>query len=1028
MPLIPVENEHVVDFHIDHIFEFLYIFYESKRKSGILLNEGGGKMRKILICLLVITALPYLVMSLPGQGTIKGNIVLKNSASLSGVMVTLSGGNTVSQSKKPAANGAYEFHSLSPKNYSLCFTGDGYSTVVYQGISIQPESDVTIDILLEPEHLPEAIVVPCGPGGNACASASTGITKEMLESLPTARNPWTILKLVPGMMIDREDVGGSESGQQSSFYGLGADGDDTTWNIDGVNITDPSAIGAAPAYINTNSYEEMQVTFGANDITAHTGGIQLNFITKSGTNKLSGDFHLYVEDETWEFNRKPNEYQIDNNLVSPGIFRLYQYGINIGGPLIKDKLWWFGSWAIQDIHKRTERDTEDATWLVSGYGKLDFQFGNTCGNFLYSYDNQLKWGRTYISPAQQDWGSTWDQEGPGYLYYGGLSHVFGELMLNVKTVYTNGGFSLDPRGSMYDPDTMTNYGDDMKIIDGWSGLEGSNYYYSTNRNTLNVSLDGNYFLEGALGGDHEIRFGVDYYTANTTSQTMYPNQRALFVYDKQDSPYGYWEWYWVCPEWLKRWITTSAIKILPDTYAKYRSSRTSFYIKDTFKRNNLTACVGVRVDHQKGKIKYFQSPVFTWYQPGTDYHGQIMFPDQITDFNTSNFQPDAAWTILSPRVSFTYDIRGDGKNVAKVSFARYGSQLGNKLTSDYIPSRQGLAYWSDNNQDEIPQFNEIGDLFWYDVPMKIDPATGLNSITYDPDYNTPILDELVLKFEKALTDDLSVAVSGFYKKQHNLTQDMDSSGQFGNVYKGILPDGSIESKDNWNQIGTFDVGGTTVPVYDQIINPVGRYYYNLDKAKNRYTGLQFLMTKKLSNKWMANFSFTWQDWKTIRDQEETLNMNNFDFFDGAAYAPVTVNGYWNDTFTNAKWTFKSTGMYKLPCEIDLYWFLHARQGYPQPKRRMIFLANQGLTYIYPSGTKLGDERLPTLWMLNLGLEKTLQVSDTVTATLVLDWYNATNNQIELKHNLSIGADAAGEPQPVAWTNAGLFQFGVRVNF
>ena len=122
----------------------------------------------------------------------------------------------------------------------------------------------------------------------------------MLTSLPTARNPWTILNLVPGMMLDREDVGGNESGQQSSFYGLGADSDDTTWNVDGANITDPSAIGAAPSYMNTNSYEEMQVTMGANDITAQTGGTQLNFVTKRGGNRYSGDFHLYVEDEAWE--------------------------------------------------------------------------------------------------------------------------------------------------------------------------------------------------------------------------------------------------------------------------------------------------------------------------------------------------------------------------------------------------------------------------------------------------------------------------------------------------------------------------------------------------------------------------------------------------------------------------------------------------------------------------------------------------------------------------------------------------------
>ena len=124
---------------------------------------------------------------------------------------------------------------------------------------------------------------------------------------------------------------------------------------------------------------------------------------------------------------------------------------------------------------------------------------------------------------------------------------------------------------------------------------------------------------------------------------------------------------------------------------------------------------------------------------------------------------------------------------------------------------------------------------------------------------------------------------------------------------------------------------------------------------------------------------------------------------------------------------KFTGMYQLPWGLNLTSFFQAREGNPQPLRRTVYL-NQGNTALYRDGYKFGDERLPTFWMLNLGLEKNLKVSDTVTATLVVDWYNATNNQIEMKHNLNIGEDIPGEPMPTMWTNAGLFQFGVRVSF
>jgi hypothetical protein len=309
-----------------------------------------------------------------------------------------------------------------------------------------------------------------------------------------------------------------------------------------------------------------------------------------------------------------------------------------------------------------------------------------------------------------------------------------------------------------------------------------------------------------------------------------------------------------------------------------------------------------------------------------------------------------------------------------------------------------------------------------------DPNTGLNNVEWDPDYNTPLLDELVLKFEKAVTDDLAFAISGFYKKRHNLSMDYNSRGRFADVTKTIKTDGTIEGKDNWEYIGTTTVAGTEVPTYEQIDNGIGDYYYNLEKAYDTYLGLQFLMTKKLSNKWMATLSFTWQDWKRHRFEEETIDMNNFDFYNEGEMAESTSGSGLSDVFVGSKWMVKLTGMYQLPWDLNLTTFFQAREGNPQPLRTTQNLS-QGTVYLYEGNSKLGDRRLPTFWMLNLGLEKTFKITDTVTATLAVDWYNATNNQIELKHNLSVGAQVdPDEPQPVMWTNAGLFQFGVRVNF
>jgi len=803
------------------------------------------------------------------------------------------------------------------------------------------------------------------------------------------------------------DVGGSDSGQQSNFMAGGGEQDDTTWNIDGANVTDPSAIGAAPAYLNINSYQELQVTLGANDITAQTGGIQLNFVTKRAGNRTSGDFHLYVEDEKWEMKQDPTTYMTDNELVVPGVQRLYQYGINLGGPILRDKVWWFGSWAVQDIHKRTEANLEDATWLVSGYGKLNFQLGNTSGDFHLSYDAKKKWGRTQLSPSQQDSGSLWDQDGPGFLYYGGLSHVFGELMLNVKFVYTDGGFALDPRGSDFNAATGHEEGNDWLIVDGGSRYEGSTVNYFTNRNSIDLSMDGNYFLEGALGGDHEIRFGVDYFTADTTSQSLFPNQRVGYVY--RDLP------------------GANALGIYPDYIFDVNFKRISAYLQDTITWGKLTASVGIRYDKESGGVNALTQPYFQWYEPGSAHHGERLFAAQIPVLDIASYDAPASWKYLSPRLSFTYDITGDGKNVVKLSVGRYMSQSGNSIASAYVPYRFGIADWFDTNGDEVPQYGELGDL-WYDEPfLSVDPLTGMNRVQYDSDYNSPLLDELTLMFEKALSDDLALSLTGFYKRRHNLSQDLNSRGESATVSRGIMSNGSIETKANWEYTGTTTVGGTQVPTYERIEDPVGQYYYNKTQAKQKYMGVQGQLIKKLSNRWMANVSFTWQDWKRYIYEDEELDLNNYEFFNEGQFAPATTGSGLRDIWVNSRWMVKFTGMYQLPYGINLTTFFQAREGNPQPLRRRVRLA-QGYVYLYRTGYKVGDERLPTFWMLNLGLEKTLKVTDTVTATLVLDWYNATNNQIELKHNIAIGTAAPGAVEPTMWSNAGLFQFGVRVNF
>ena len=170
---------------------------------------------------------------------------------------------------------------------------------------------------------------------------STNVTLDELQNIPSSRDPWVVLQTVPGIIVDRVNVGGAESGQQSVYTAKGASDDDNTWNIDGIAITDMAAVGSSPTYYDFDMFQEMQVTTGGADPSNPTPGVQLNFVLRSGTNRWRASGRYYYEN---------NDLQSDNvssalagTLQSYNRVEFYKdYGVEGGGPMhsrIASGLW-----------------------------------------------------------------------------------------------------------------------------------------------------------------------------------------------------------------------------------------------------------------------------------------------------------------------------------------------------------------------------------------------------------------------------------------------------------------------------------------------------------------------------------------------------------------------------------------------------------------------------------------------------------------------------------------------------------------
>jgi len=954
-------------------------------------------IKNLGIFLFLFFCVGFLISGQSATSDIHGTVVLKDGVGIAGVKVILSGTLPFDKETVTIKAGTYRFLNIPPGTYELTFQKEGFEPVTQKNIRLFVGKGKQINVKFVKGEKTKVSIMDFNLRS---ALVSTSLIREKIAYLPVPRDIWSQLEQVPGLILDRQDVGGNESGDFSIFEGAGVSRTSTTWNIDGVNISQPDTVGTAPVFANVNTYQEIQVTTAVNDIGAQTGGTQLNFVTRKGGNKLAGDSYLYLSNDILEMSHKAPDLYSGKDYGTPGLSHLYHLGANYGGPIIKDKLWFFGSFAIQDIKSRDFNNTEDSTSITSIYAKGNLNLSkNNDIEFLLMKNTKSKKGVASLGSENQSESSTWDETGPSTIFIGSISHVMGDLMLNAKFNYMDGGFTLDPQANSSGWMQEGGTGADMYVYGyprtTWTG---NNYYQTTDRNSFNFKVDGNYFAEGYLGGDHEIRFGVDYYTADTESQTRYPNNRQLYIHDI-NNPSGYKEIWWKT-----------------DSIFDVGFKRMSFYLQDTATFGKLTANIGIRYDKETGK----HNPVMT---PGISYNNSYLFSSYFPVEHSSGKAIAADYSVISPRISLTYDITGDGKNVVKASYARYGSQSGNS-NSNFVwglGSKEIDVYWNDMNGDLSVDPGEfytcyVNWLFWTGFdPMA--PFSTKSKNRFDPDYNSPMLTEITLAYEKAFGDDIAVSLNMFYKKTSNLTWDR---GYFTSA-------GKPETADNWYEAGTYTFqDGSSKPYYQRNVQPDALYRTNYGSGRyDLYKALQLVFSKKFANGWMLDSSFTYSDWKAYYDTSESFDRTNFDFYNEGVRAEPSTGSGMTGIYVNSRWQFKLSGLYQLPWGINLTGVFQAREGYVIPYYETHHPSCMSWTSIYETGKKLGDDRLPTFWMLNLGMEKTYKISDTTTATIFVDGYNITNNSTTLKVNPLIGS-AEGEIQRIL--NPGLFQFGVRVSF
>src|SRR5688572_5264895 len=285
-----------------------------------------------------------------GTGEIFGKVMDHTGAVLPGASVTISGDALIQpQTTGVSTSGSYRFPNLPVGVYSVAVELAGFKRMIRAEVRIQAGFNAEVNGRLELSTVEETVTVTGESPiiDTRSTTLGTNFGKELLGAIPSARDPWVILEQTPGMVMSVQNVGGNASGQQASFGAHGSTSNQQ-WNLDGATITDMAA-GSSPTYFDFDSFEEIQITTAGGDASQEASGVAINFVTKSGSNRLKGSARLFDANKALQSSNTPAEVAAQGGGAGNPLKDVIEYGGDVGGPFIKDKAWYWGAISRQSI-------------------------------------------------------------------------------------------------------------------------------------------------------------------------------------------------------------------------------------------------------------------------------------------------------------------------------------------------------------------------------------------------------------------------------------------------------------------------------------------------------------------------------------------------------------------------------------------------------------------------------------------------------------------------------------------------------
>ncbi|HEY7287651.1 MAG TPA: carboxypeptidase regulatory-like domain-containing protein [Vicinamibacterales bacterium] len=920
-------------------------------------------------------------------GELVGKITDDQGGALPGVTITLSGPAAMgSPTATTGPTGQYRFPAVNSGTYTLKFELAGFAPLVREGIVVPVRQTITVDGVMKLASLQETVTVSGASPTVDVENTKVGarLDQEILKNVPTSRTIFGSTTVLPGMTMARQDPGGLNAATSTNMVAHGA----TNYNLNyyGVTADTPQNYGSM-YYMDFGSAEEISVDTAAMGAeVGGGGGANINVIPKSGGNTLKGSASWSITGKGYWDGFTGSNITSDlraQGITDPTLRQLNDFNADVGGPFIKDKLWWFGSFRNYSTVEATPAYT-----VVNSDGSLTNPFDSNLRNYTASgkyqlnKNNQISAFWTYNRKFQPHRNAgvnqpnpinTLHQESPKNLINANWTSVMSQnTFLEVSSTYFH----------MHWPSTWA---------DEFNALPAAQQFPSTLNVTSGIYMDGpeptgerfrdayrhqtniglTRYIDGFVGASHQLKTGFEnWWTPTGTDGFVIQDDTRIRYTGSADT----------CNSTVRTGCTPSEAFLYNTPLTQLTKMRNfAAFVQDRVSYERVTLNLGLRWSYFDGSI------------PAQTGGGGKWFP--VTSYPA--IDPGYSWNTLAPRTGIVYKVTEDGKNVAKASYSRYYESM---YTSEYASinpnsiQTSGVQTWSflgDKNGNGKVDQNELGTLKSQFVPKA-------NAI--DPKLKDPKNDEIMVAFQRELANNWSLNVDWIQRWFRDMTTDQNCYGiPCDQVASTVYQPRTVQDFGPDNLKGTSD--DRTLTLYDVKSQYVGKdTFFHTNCGNNvtvdcvdRYKAFELSVNKRMSNRWQMQASYVWSRLDGVQqgiNTNSTTTRNVYDFTNPNNTVDLGAGPAGGRGANDQPQALKLLGSYQAKWDIVVGANFQSLVGLPIDRTLTVpFTQGSRNIGVDPRGTYRAD----TLNLLSLRADKGFRFGGQRRASVIAEVHNVMNS-------------------------------------